>query len=490
MTEYAELHCHSYFSLLDAASSPEDLVARAQGLGLAVIALTDHDSLAGAIRFWKTAKKSGIHPIIGAEVTLAGNQHLTLLAENQRGYANLCRLLTAAHLRDARADSSAEATLSSSTAPTPRVNSVEDVSGSLTQWAGKSDPCVSWEDLGKHQEGLLTLSGCRRGPIATALLEGDLAQAQKMATWLCDTFGRARVWIELQHHRLPGDDRLVRELVMLARSLDLPCVATNDVHYATRTASRLRDALIAIRHNQSLTEARRAGRLPFNHNYDLVSPDEMARRFAEVPQAISNSVEIARRCEVSLDFSNQRLPTFPVPDDRSEFAYLYQLCHDGLPRHYPQLKPNVLNQLAHELSVIEQAGLAGYFLIVWDIVHFAREQGVPLELELDEHDPRCDHALAFAADGAAVGTGRLLPDGHVGRMAVLSEWRGQGVGALLLQILVEQARQRGHAHVRLNAQCYATGFYRRYGFEVTGPEFMDAGIPHVAMQRELTSAPA
>lgn len=120
---------------------------------------------------------------------------------------------------------------------------------------------------------------------------------------------------------------------------------------------------------------------------------------------------------------------------------------------------------------------------------FVREQGVPLELELDDEDAQCDHALAIAADGAAVGTGRLLPDGHVGRMAVLRQWRGQGVGALLLLALVEQARQRGHRSVRLNAQSYATGFYRRYGFEVTGPEFMDAGIPHVAMERDLANAP-
>ncbi len=376
MTEYAELHCHSYFSLLDAASSPEALVNHAQGLGLAAIALTDHDSLAGAIRFWKTAKKSGIHPIIGAEVTLVDDQHLTLLAENPRGYANLCRLLTAAHLRDARADSSAESTLSPLTALPPRVGSGEEQKPGLASWSGKVDPWVSWEELEEHREGLLVLSGCRQGPVAAALLREQPQYAEAMAARLRETFGRERVWIELQHHRLPGDDRLVRELVMLARSLDLPLVATNDVHYATPAASRLRDALIAIRHNQSLTEARRAGRLPCNHTYHLTSPDEMARRFAEVPQAISNSVEIARRCQVSLDFSNERLPTFPVPDNRSEFEYLYQLCHDGLPRRYPQLKSNVLNQLAHELAVIEQAGLAGYFLIVWDLMRFAREQGV------------------------------------------------------------------------------------------------------------------
>ena len=120
---------------------------------------------------------------------------------------------------------------------------------------------------------------------------------------------------------------------------------------------------------------------------------------------------------------------------------------------------------------------------------FVREQGVPLELEMDEQDPHCDHALAYAADGAAVGTGRLLPDGHVGRMAVLKDWRGKGVGALLLQVLMAQAIKRGHASVRLNAQTDAAGFYRRYGFEACGSEFMEAGIPHVAMQRDFKDDP-
>lgn len=120
---------------------------------------------------------------------------------------------------------------------------------------------------------------------------------------------------------------------------------------------------------------------------------------------------------------------------------------------------------------------------------FVREQGVPLELEMDDQDTHCDHALAFAEDGLAVGTGRLLPDGHIGRMAVLEAWRGKGVGALLLQALIEQARQRHHVSVRLNAQAYAAGFYRRYGFAVSGSKFMEAGIAHVPMQRYLATAP-
>jgi predicted GNAT family N-acyltransferase len=119
---------------------------------------------------------------------------------------------------------------------------------------------------------------------------------------------------------------------------------------------------------------------------------------------------------------------------------------------------------------------------------FVHEQGVPLALEMDDQDAHCDHALALSADGSTVGTGRLLPDGHIGRMAVLKEWRGEGVGAMLLQALIERARQRGDASVRLNAQTYVTGFYRRFGFEVSGAEFIEAGIPHVAMQRDLSSA--
>lgn len=119
---------------------------------------------------------------------------------------------------------------------------------------------------------------------------------------------------------------------------------------------------------------------------------------------------------------------------------------------------------------------------------FVQEQGVPLALEMDDQDPNCDHALAYAGDGTVVGTGRLLPDGHIGRMAVLSAWRGRGIGALLLQALVEHARRHGHASVRLNAQTHAIGFYRRSGFAVSGSEFMEAGIPHLAMQRDLDPA--
>ena len=350
--DYAELHAHSHFSLLDGASAPEALVAHAKEIGLRALAITDHDSLAGVIQFWTAAQRAGLHAVIGSEVTLADGQHLTLLAENQTGYAHLCRLLT-------------QARGCLSTSP---------IGGE--EWPGKTPPETTWEALAQHAAGLLALSGCRRGPVMGALAQRQPEQALQAAARLRDLFGPDHVWIELQHHELPDDDRLIRESLALAERLALPCVATNDVHYATPQECLLRDALIAIGHNQSLTEARRAGLLPANHTAALKSADEMARRFGELPQALHNSLEIAARCNVSLDFSKRRIPDYVVPDGQSELAYLYQLCHDRLPRRYPNLTARVLQQLAHELAVIEQTGLAGYFLTVWDITNFAQQNGI------------------------------------------------------------------------------------------------------------------
>ncbi len=350
VTGYAELHAHSCFSLLEGASSPEALVEQAQALGMEALALTDRDGLSGAVRFWTAARKAGIRPVIGAEVTMEDDSHLTLLAENQTGYANLCRLLTKAHLRD--------------------------IPENVEEWPGKGEPRMDWAWLMERNDGLLALSGCRRGSVSAALLRGDETQAEQAAKRLLDTFGRGQVWIELQHHLLPDDDHLVRELIALARRMGVPCVATNDAHYATPDEARLHDAFIAIRHNESLTEARQAGRLPLNHTYHLASAREMERRFAEHTDALRQTLAIAGRCEVSLDFSGQRLPAFPVPPDSDAYEQLYHLCQEGLKERYPRLRPRTVNQLTHELSVIEGAGLAGFFLIVHDIVRFARNNNI------------------------------------------------------------------------------------------------------------------
>ncbi len=237
-------------------------------------------------------------------------------------------------------------------------------------------PLLSAEQLAEHRDGLIVLTGCRRGLLSSALLRGDPAAAQAGAGLLVDLFGQERVVVELQDHALPGDRALVRGLLGVARALGLPVVATGNTHYATQDHARLRDCLLAIDANLSLTEARKRGLLPHNHMQALPAPAEMLRRFAELPEALPASLEIAARCQVDLDFGQHRLPQVHVPGGVSEFSHLYQLCHQALPDRYPSLAPRVLKQLAHELDVIERAGLAPFFLIVADIVRFARERGI------------------------------------------------------------------------------------------------------------------
>ncbi|MGD9047159.1 MAG: error-prone DNA polymerase, partial [Anaerolineae bacterium] len=379
---YVELHCHSYYSLLDGASSPEALVERAASLGYPALALTDHDGLYGAVRFWRAARERGLKPIIGAEVGLAdacpepvegtsprpsggtgpeadvpsvvegarpelveGGSHLTLLAETQRGYANLCRILSAGQL------------------------------------AGqKGQPRLTLETLAGHAQGLICLSGCRRGAVPRALLAGDWAAARGAAAQLRDIFGPGRFWIEVQRHLLSTDARLTAALVSLAQELDTGLVATNDVHYAGRPGQRLHDVLTCIRHHATLPQALGVGLLHPNSERFLKSPQAMVTLFDSLdrglPQALRNTLHIAERCEVSLDFSAQRLPAFPAPEGHTAGSYLRCLCEEGLGRRFGPVAPRARAQMDHELAVIEGMGLAGYFLVVWDIVRFARQQGI------------------------------------------------------------------------------------------------------------------
>ena len=351
--EYVELHCHSYYSLLDGASSPEALAKQAAALGYPALALTDHQGLYGIVRFWQAAREQGLKPIAGAEVSLAGggqDHHLTLLAETQRGYANLCRLLS--------------------------IGQAAPVEGPAERWQKGHAP-LSWEDLARHAEGLLCLSGCRRGAIASALLAGDEEAARRAAGRLRQIFG-GRFWIEIQRHYLPDDARLAAALVALARRMGLDLVATNDVHYARREGQRLHDVLTCIRHHATLPEALAAGLLHPNSERFLKSPGEMAGLFGGLPEALRNTLEIAARCEVSLDLTAQRLPVFAVPRGHTVDSYLRHLCLAALhgTRKIEPVTPRARAQLDHELGVIGRMGLAGYFLVVWDIVQFARKQGI------------------------------------------------------------------------------------------------------------------
>ena len=339
-TEYAELHCHSYYSLLDGASSPEALVERAAALGYRSLALTDHNGLYGAVRFWTAARDAGIRPLFGAEVTLDDDSHLTLLVETQRGYANLCRLLSSAQL------------------------------------AGqKGAPRLTLSTIAEHAAGLICLSGCARGVVPLALRQGDLSQALAKADHLRQIFGE-RFWIELQRHLEPGDALRVAGLVEVAHRLGVLLVATNNVHYAERSAHRKHDVLTCVREHTTLPDALANGLLHGNAEYVLKSPSEMAALFSDYPNALRNACLIAERCQAGLDFTTQRLPLFPVPPGHTPFTYLQTLCNDGLRQKFRPVTRRAKEQLAHELRVIERTNLAGYFLVVWDIVRFARSKGI------------------------------------------------------------------------------------------------------------------
>lgn len=342
MDRYIELHCHSNFSLLDGASHPEDLVTRARELGMPALAITDHDGLYGAVRFYRAAKEQGIKPIIGAEMALEGGYHITLLAENKTGYSNLCRLISHSHLKH-----------------------------------GKTKASLNWETLSGHTKGLICLSGCWKGEVAAYLLQGKENEALRAAQRYITLFGRDNFWIELQNHLLPGDASLCSKLVNLARRMSIGYVATNNVHYATPEGYRLQDVLVCIKNRITLDKSSHLRRA--NHEYYLKSADEMVCLFSDYPEAIFNSLVIADRCHVDLDFEEYRFPGFPVPEGETPMRYLTKLCYQGAKERYNPVAQRVIDQLEHELRVIDRMNLAGYFLIVWDIMRYAKENGIPAQ---------------------------------------------------------------------------------------------------------------
>ena len=339
MSGYTELHCHSNFSLLDGASHIEELVEQARELGMEALALTDHDAVYGAVRFGQAARACGIRPILGAELTLTTGHHLTLLVENTTGWGNLCRLITRA-----------------------RHN------------APKGQAALPPDALAGHIEGLIVLSGCRKGEVTAALLHQDRKTALRAALRYRDLCGPDRFWIELQHHLLPEDNALIGELVALARHLKIGYVATNNVHYAIRGRHRLQDVLVCIRHQTSLDKA--GPLLRPNSELYLKPGAKMLPLFADYPAALNNTCHIAERCQFELSYGLQDLPAFPTPPDVDAMTYLHHLCEAAVARRYSSPTSRLREQLAHELRVIERAGLSNYFLIIWDIVRFARSNGI------------------------------------------------------------------------------------------------------------------
>lgn len=337
---YIELHAHSYFSLLDGVPTPEALVEQAAKWDMPALALSDHNGLYGIPRFWHAAQQAGIKAIIGCELTLENRGgHLTLLAENQQGYSNICRLITHAH----REGKKGYAVLPEST-------------------------------LAENAAGLIALSGCRRGAIARALLARDHKRAANTAARYADIFDRESFFMEMQRHYERNERYLNAGLERLGHDLGLPMIATGNVHYLTPADACLHDVLTCIRQRMPLERA--AGRLRANQEYFFRSPQEMANLFSAWPQALRNTLAVAERCRACPPTGPQPLPQMQLPTRISADAHLRTLCHTALGNKSGTGAGQYQSTLERELKLISEQNLSNYFLLVWDVMCFARQNGI------------------------------------------------------------------------------------------------------------------
>jgi DNA polymerase III subunit alpha len=344
---FVHLHVHSEYSILDGACRIPDLVARAAELEMPAVSLTDHGSMAGAVQLFKAAKGTGVKPIVGCEIYVAddrraqtkGYAHLTLLAADDAGYSNLVKLSSLGYLE-----------------------------------GYYYKPRVDWELLERHAAGIVALSGCLSGRVCRALEENRNADAAGELDRLAQVFGRDNVYVELQNAHLEVQARIVPALVELAAAAGLPTVATGDVHYLRHEDARAHEALLCIQSGDSLKN-------PNHWKFDtdqffFKTPAEMALDFPGHEEALRRTLEVAERCNVELALGNILLPRYPTPDGRDAFDYLVELCERGLEKRYGAATPELTERLRFELKTIREMGFADYFLIVWDFIRFAKQNGV------------------------------------------------------------------------------------------------------------------
>lgn len=336
---FIELHARSAFSFLRGASHPEALVTRAAELQMPAIALVDRDGVYGSARAHARGKETGTRALAGAEITLEDGTALPLLVENRTGYQNLCRLITRTKLR-----------------------------------APKGTGAATWDELAEFSEGLIALTGDDEGPVRRALLTGDLPAAETALRHILRIFGPSRTYVELQRHLLRGELWLMRRLVHLATTHRLPYLATNGACYTRKAERPLLDAFTCLRHHTTLDEA--GTLLSANAERYLKAPAQMAALFADLPAAIRETRRLADRLEFTLHDLGYEFPRYPSPTGESQTAILRRETFAGARRRYGKLTAAVRNQLEHELALIAKLGFCGYFLIVWQITEFARQQGI------------------------------------------------------------------------------------------------------------------
>jgi error-prone DNA polymerase len=336
---YVELHARSAFSFLEGSSNPEDLIGRAAELGLPAVALLDRDGVYGAPRFHQAAKKRGLRALIGAEVTTGDGSRWPLLVKTRPGYQNLCRLITLMKMR-----------------------------------APKGTGALALDEIAAHADGLVGLTGAEDGPLAGALRDGGVEAATRQAERMIATLGRENVYAELQRHHERDEAARNQAVVDLARGLHLPLVATGGVAYATRDRRLVHDVFTCLRHHVKLASAGR--RLARNSERHLKSAAEMARLFSDLPEAVAQTAELAARLEFTLTDLGYQFPHYPVPERDTMMSFLRKRTEEGARERFRPYHERARAQVARELALIEKLSLAGYFLIVWDIVRFCRENGI------------------------------------------------------------------------------------------------------------------
>ena len=354
-SEFVHLHLHTQFSLLDGACRIPEILNLAKQYKMDSLAITDHGNMFGAVDFYLEAQKTGIKPIIGCEVYVAPGSrldketrgideaayHLILLARDELGYHNLMKLVSIAYLE-----------------------------GFYYR------PRIDKEILAQYSKGLIGLTACLKGEIPSLIQQKRFNDALKLADTYRNIFEKDCLYLELQVNSIPEQEIVNNGLIKIAKELSLPLVATNDVHYLNRDRARAHEALLCIQTQATLDDPNRM-RFQTDEFY-FKSPDEMKKLFKDVPEAISNTCEIASRCNLELDFSKVHLPKYEPPAGKTKEEYLKELCERGLKEKYESVTPEITERLEHELKIIKDMGFVSYFLIVWDFIHYAKSQGIPV----------------------------------------------------------------------------------------------------------------
>jgi DNA polymerase-3 subunit alpha len=347
------VHCnlHSEFSLLDSTVRIQEAVSRARELGMPALAITDNGVMYGVLEFYKQARKQGIKPLLGCEMYVApkgvqdrtgrrsgeNNQRLTLIAKNETGYRNLLKLVSKSHLE-----------------------------------GFYYKPRVDHAMLEQHCEGLIAMSAGMGGELPQKLIKGDPAGARQLAAWYKERFD---FYLELQDHRIELQQKINRDLVQMGKSLEIPVVATNDVHYLHQADAQLHETVLCIADGKTLSDPSRY-RYPGGPEYYLKSAEEMAQLFQEIPEALTNTLAIAEKCHVIIETGNYKLPIYDVPPGETPETYLHTLTWQGIHARYAEITPEIRHRVEFELKVIEKMGFPSYFLVVWDFINYARRHGI------------------------------------------------------------------------------------------------------------------